>query len=434
MDAVIEWLRSIHWLHRLHLWYWLHLRCPVWLFCHLPIFRMRYRRQLKRIRRVYGRRPIRVVFPVGNLAKWKMQSILDAMIRSEHYEPVVAFTMMDVERYLPEDRRRVLMADFHRHFEPMGVRCVDAYDVDTDSYTPLSAYAPDVVWYSQPWNIHENQGPNAASKSALTCYVPYFVQNYGGLDMDCQQLFHRELWRHFTLNQQWADVFMREQDATGGRAGEVVGAGHPMLDQFSSSDDCGGVREYVIYAPHWSCDTGECFSTFLKNGERILDLARRHPEVKWVFKPHPILRYMLIENFGWSKERVDGYYASWEALGQACYSGDYVELFRRSRAMITDCASFLVEYACTGMPLIRLVSPNAKYSPHPISAKLFATYYQARDWDEFMSHFNEVVVGGKDPKRGERLAAVRETRLCDTNAAKNILDYLTGVFSCSASV
>lgn len=361
-----------------------------------------------------------------------MQSILDMMIRSEYYEPIIALTMMDIEKNLTRDCQRTLMADFHRHFEPMGVQCVDAFDIKTGDYIPLSAYTPDIVWYQQPWHVHEIQSPVAASKFALTCYVPYFVQNYGGLDMDCLTLFHRELWRHFTLNQQWADVFMREQDATGGRAGEVVGMGHPILDQIAGFVNCKGRREYVIYAPHWSCDTSERFSTFLENGEKMLKLARQHPEIKWVFKPHPSLRDTLINYCNWSCTRVDYYYASWEALGLVCYSGDYAEIFKHSRAMITDCASFLVEYACTGRPLIRLVSPNARYSPHPISAKLFETYYQAHDWNEFMAQFNEVVMGGKDSKRDERLAAVREMRLCDTRAAKNILDYLAGVFSCKA--
>ena len=161
----------------------------------------------------------------------------------------------------------------------------------------------------------------------------------------------------------------------------------------------------------------------------MLLLAKAHPEIKWLFKPHPTLRYRLINGNLWSEKEVDAYYTEWEKLGASCYDGNYVSLFMKSYAMITDCASFLVEYACTGNPIIHLISSNAKYQPHPIAAKLFGSYYQAHNWDEFEKHFEDVVLKKNDYKKDERLAAVKDMRLIDNYAAKNILDYLDKVFS-----
>ena len=97
--------------------------------------------------------------------------------------------------------------------------------------------------------------------------------------------------------------------------------------------------------------------------------------------------------------------------------------------MITDCASFLVEYPCTKMPIIHLVSSNSKYSVHPISQRLFSSYYQAHTWNEFVNHFSKVIIEGDDYKREERLAEVKRMRLLDTNAAENIVKYLDSILA-----
>lgn len=159
----------------------------------------------------------------------------------------------------------------------------------------------------------------------------------------------------------------------------------------------------------------------------MLDLARKHPELNWAFKPHPTLRHTLLTVCGWAPEVVDSYYRGWEEVGEACYDANYVGLFADSIALITDCDSFLVEYACFGNPIIHLVSPNCKYKPHAISEKLFGTYYQARDWQELEGHFKRVVLGGDDYKRNYRLAAIREMNLMGNNAARSILDYMDGL-------
>ena len=429
MNAVIDRLHKIGWLHRLHAWYYRTVCRPVVEFAQClwlcPILRCRCRKQLARLQDKFGTEKIRVLFPISNLAKWKMQSLFEAMRHSSHYEPLMALTIMDVENDLSIDRKRERLQQMQAHFAGKGMGCVDAYDLENGCAIPFDRFAPDIVFYQQPWRISECQSPVAVSKYALTCYVPYFVQNYGGLDMDCLLVFHRLLWRHFILNEHWAKEFVKAQGLL--RAGTVVGVGHPMLDAFGNVEGVRHVNGCVIYAPHWSCHTGECFSTFLENGKKILMLAQRHPEMEWVFKPHPTLRKILVENGLMSEREVADYYETWERIGVAYYDGDYLRLFERSKAMITDCASFLVEYACTGNPIIHLISSDAKYNPHPISEALFSTYYQARNWEEFERSFETVILRGQDPRRDERRAKVRDMRLCGNNAAKNIVDYLDGV-------
>ena len=129
-----------------------------------------------------------------------------------------------------------------------------------------------------------------------------------------------------------------------------------------------------------------------------------------------------------SDEEIEAYYDEWGKLGVACYTGDYTKYFHASRAMITDCASFLIEYACTGKPIIHLISPERRINPMPPSRKLFSTYYQAHDREELTAHLRSVVELGQDPLRTRRWAAVREYRLVGVDAAANILSHLQNEF------
>lgn len=427
MNILIQFLRGFKCLRLLRHWYrgWKEFL----LINGRQILRARrnYAKRLKEIRKKFGRKRLKVLFLVAHPAKWKSQSIYDAMKRSSTFEPILAVTVMDYPDMALSHEQRVSMMEYRiSYFQGLGCNVVSAYDRQRGMLS-LVEFAPDIVWYTQPWAIDECQGPVSVSQYALTCYTPYFVQNYGGLGMDCLLPFHRFLWRHFALNETWAKVFMRAQGCR--RAGKVVGCGHPMLDQFKRELDSSVGRDYIVYAPHFSINQIENYATIHKNGERILALAQQHPELKWAFKPHPNLRKVLVDFAGWSQEKVEAYYKAWERIGIACYDGAYVELFEKSRLMITDCGSFLVEFACTGQPIIRLVSSDALYQPHPIAKKLFSTYYEAEDWVQFEWWFKVVALEGKDPKSAERLEAIQQMHLMGGDVAMATLDYLVGVFS-----
>ena len=312
------------------------------------------------------------------------------------------------------------------------MKVVDGYDFAAKRFVPIPDLECDIVWYQQPWHNAWEQRPDFASIWALTCYIPYFVVNYGDYTMDYGQQFHRDLWRHFILNRNWARAYGKAGHWWA-YSGRLLGLGHTGLDYIVNRRNELQRSDYVIYAPHWSIDcpgneNDENYSTFLWTGRPMLEYAKAHPQMNWVFKPHPSLRKVLHDTGVWTDEEIKSYYNEWEEVGTVCLTSAYQELFLHSKALVTDCGSFLTEYFATGKPLVHLLSQNAKIMPHELSRKMFDSFYKVSDLKELPGVLNQIVLEGKDPKCGEREKILRDMQLGERSAAENILEYLDSVF------
>ncbi len=405
-------------------WRWVvtHEFIPVWQA------RRRYRRTLARVRaKVASGQKLKVVFLAGEISKWKVQSLYDWMKTSDLFAPSVALTLPDdVASTLSPEEREERFANARAFFLQRGITPVEAFNPADGKYRSIQSLEADILFYYQPWSLPPEHWPHTAAKTSLACYVPYYVPNYGDLGMDARQPFHRTLWAYFILNEEWAQLF-RNAVKPWMTAARIVGLGHPMLDVFHDQPPRQEPR-LVIYAPHWSIDVpgnenAENYGTFHWNGKEILAYARRHREVRWVFKPHPDLRKVLLR-IGWDKSEVDAYFKAWGELGGICETGDYPALFLQSSLMMTDCGSFLTEYACTGNPILHLISPTCKKTPFPQSKRLFDLYYQAHDLQELQQALELLVERGEDPRKEVRQAMVEAMRLRGNDAGARIGEWL----------
>ncbi len=398
------------------------------------VFRCRreHARILKRIRSKPKIEKIKVLFLVGEPAKWKCQKLFEAMRASGVFDPVVGLTAWNgqSEKFIPCDED---LDAFHknaeRFFDALGDNHVRTYTLHPRRGLDLAAFSPDLVFYSEPWAPIPNQLPQRVSAFALPFFVPYFIPNFGHIPQESQLRFYRFLYGYFVLNKQWADLYRKASSfLTHGE--KLLPLGHPALDWYDGTDHASSGK-HVIYAPHFSFPFTypknryiRPFSTFDWNGLEILNYAKSHPDFNWVFKPHPLLRGYLVESGTWTKEQTDAYYKEWESLGTASYDGDYQKFFIDSRVLITDSCSFLTEYAATGKPIIHLLRNDNGAVPLPPSKVVYDTYYKVYGLDELFKTFKTVLEDGLDPKRDERLSATRQAQIAGTNASANIVAYL----------
>ena len=432
----------IKFLRAIHLFWWRLAGCAIRQFVVSTKVRRRYGRKLRALRRAVQDRPVRVLFFVSDVSKWKGQSVYDLMDWSPSYSPVVVVFPQDEEIAAGEQVIRTTQETKLAFFRERRMSVRSQWDVEQNRMIPIGANEADIVFYQQPWFMPDNMQPDAVSRIALTFYFPYFVlNNRNNLDsgLEIGQWFHRMLFGHIVFSEEVKSLY--EMLIGGGRlrrAGKFLPFGHPMMDNFLLRSSKIAKRGYVIYAPHFSISYGSYepilkYATFVWSGREILKYAKEHPKIKWVFKPHPGLKLALLKSGLMTVNEVEEYYGEWERIGTTCYTAAYVDLFLGSRAMITDCGSFLTEYAATGNPIIHLENPNSNVRAHPVLEQLYATYYKASNAVEMLKAFDSVLIQEKDPKKEIRQERVRAAGLCDNYAAKNIMTYLDRILMVKAS-
>lgn len=401
------------------------------------ICRARYARTVQRLHKKFltGEK-IKVVFLSMDTSKWKCQTIYDEMVKSDFYDPIVALTMTEEDEthtVAEVDKRN---AESRAYYERHGCKVVLACDSACGKVMPLDQLNADVVFFQVPWGNLPGQRVWDVSKYALTCNMPYSIEfvewvnrRKKRFDFNKMANFHSLMWANFC----WSHEYVKQMEIGNFPwewSGRNYGTGHSTLDIYtleSTRNEVPGAC--VIYAPHFSFPWNGHnpimnFSTFPWSGKAILEYAKAHPEIKWAFKPHPKLRERLPEVGFMTKKEVDLYYAEWENLGSACYDGDYADMFFKSRAMVTDCSSFLLEYMPVGKPLIHLIPDYIKVVPCKAAEPVCNSFYQCHNLDEMYATFEQVLEKGEDPRKEQRQNASQKAMLLGNYAAGNVLSAL----------
>ena len=377
--------------------------------------RQNYAKIVNRIRHYPKDRKIRVLFWVYETAKWKAQSLYDEMKASSDFEPIIVLSVTrdDLEFYGKGIREKILADE--KYYTSRGCRCITNFDFSTERPFPLERYEPDIVFYHDPRWLFKEDSLRQTARTALCCDIPYAIRTLAGDGLQNAPEHHQLMFLQFPPTEAQSRSY-RKSLPEWKWAGKSCAIGHPILDQYLQPAEKTGAAEFVIYAPHWSfafkgVKRQTTLSSFLENGRQILEYAQRHPKFKWVFKPHPLLYKELIKRGVWTREDVDAYYEEWGKIGNVCTDGDYILLFRNSKALITDCGSFLVEYPMTGKPLIRLIPKELDYPLFPAFENLYNSFYEVRNLDEMYATFAQVLERGEDPRKEARLKAVQELGL-----------------------
>ena len=395
----------------------------------IAVIKRDYAKVERRLRSLPKGTKLKVAFLVSEVAKWKGQRVYELMAQSQRFDPFIALMELTRNYKMPIEDLKKMAAEKTEYFASRGMRVVDIWKYGTKNTVSAKELDADIVFYQQPWDLPKNMKPFAVAKRALTYYFPYYTPD--GWDLKLQlghKLFHF-LYRYIVCNRVTAEMYKQsERNFIGGYATKYLPLGHPTLDEIPY-DENPNSKGCVIYAPHWSICYGDTnppikYSTFLENGRMILGYAKQHPEVKWAFKPHPELRLVLVNSGAWTRAEVDEYYNEWERIGEACYTGegDYLKLFSKSRAMITDCSSFLTEYGCTGKPIIHLISSKYNGGAHPAVGKLYDYYYNAHNEAEMLSMFDQVIIRGEDLLGSQRRGELKAANLTGHNVAESIIN------------
>ncbi|MCM1003415.1 MAG: CDP-glycerol glycerophosphotransferase family protein [Candidatus Gastranaerophilales bacterium] len=366
----------------------------------------------KVLNRLANQTHYKVIFYVYDCAKWKCQSLYDLMGKSKDFTPLIVVTKNAANNIdNPSYQTQEEILNTFEFFKSRGMNVEMGYNFTLEKHIPLKEFEPDIIIYQHPWYVETSQGPVVCSEFALTAYIPYDIATTN-LPSDYNLRFHNYVENFFVFNNSFKEYYSQRMDNKGENI-KVTGA--LALDYFTAHPPK-NEKQYVIYAPHWTVkhEGTIAYSTFAETGKFMLEYAKRNPQFNWLFKPHPMLKKALIDNKIMTKQEVKEYYNSWS---EACFDGDYFKYFNDSQLMITDCSTFLLEYAVTQKPLIRLVSKNMPEF-NTTTEEVVKTYYNAQDIQELEKYLDMILKEKNDPMKKHRKG------FPTLNTAKQILSNL----------
>lgn len=356
---------------------------------------------------------IKVAFLCNEPAKWKCQTLYDLMQKDNHFEPFILATRMFTGAQT--NQNVITTYDF---FKSKGMNVKYAYDLENNTFLHAKDFNADIIFYQQPWANETTQGPVIASQYAKTYYVPYFISpSHGWIEHSLR--FHSYIQTHYVLNDMVYKYFCKVSKNKGKN---LKICGNPQLDYYYLNKDKDFEKKYVIYAPHHSINDDKTnWATFVWSAEFMLKYAQEHPEINWVFRPHPNLRTALHNTKTMTKEEMDKLWEEWGKIAIVSESGDYLDLFMQSKAMITDCGSFLTEYFLTCNPMIHLERDDSVPFNENVQKNIEAMY-RVKNIEELKKTLDQILIQNLDPKKEERKKVLNEIGYANIYSAEAILN------------
>ena len=379
--------------------------------------------------RLRGKRPVNVVFMAIDVALWKYQHVYELMAADERFRPTIVLSPCVGRRYEKD------MEALRQYFDQHHISYIDYRGQAIDVRRELN---PDIIFYTQPYeNLLVPEYDCRHFYDLLLCYMPYgFWTSTGKLSYDLH--FHNQAWRLYystTLHKKEAETVATNH----GRNVRVVGYANADYYLKGSYDETvwrqiadGVRRKRIVWAPHFSIfSKNSAFpprANFLWMADLMVSLAHEYADkLQIAFKPHPALLTQLYEHKDWGRERTDKYYELWQQMPNTqLETGQYIDLFMTSDAIVHDSGSFAVEYHYSKKPamFVSRDMDSVLSTQSEFGRKAYDMHYMGKDEADTRHFIDDVVLGGNDPMLPEREAFFEKYLLppAGKSVAQNVID------------
>ncbi len=377
-----------------------------------------------------GGGPVRTLFLVSSPAMFPARPLFEAMRRDPSFDARIA-VVPDLRwpghppETAMEEAERELGAAFPGALLPPLRRGADGFWPDV-----LADF--DLAVFPSPYDLSNYRyNPSRADDAGvlgISVNYSFSTSVYGYKFWGLQN--HAYFWKMFFECDATAREYA-EHSVLNGRNGEIVG--YVKMDALASARPWprNGNRKRVLICPHHSVEGGAndmlALSNFRRYADYFLALPANHPELDFVFRPHPFLFTVLSHPSKWGPQKVSDWIASMKANPNVRWSdeGDYFPAFASCDAIVHDCGSFLAEWFYTGKPCCFMLKDpadiDAKFAP--LGKECLSHCYLAYDEAAIETFLRNVVIGGSDPKAAARDAfrktiMVNHPHAADTALAK----------------
>lgn len=374
----------------------------------LPLYQWCY------VRRLRFKKKINVVFFASSLSMWRYQNLYEAMSKHQRFN---VWIVVQPFVWWAETQKLDNVQELCNFFDDNSISYLHGTDSEGSILNVKKIIKPDILFYPQPYNGYYPKGLSYKTFFyKLLCYYPYaFWRSTGKWSYNL--LLHNIAWKLFYSTE------MHRKDAficSSVQARNVEVVGYPTADDFLSGKyvdiwkSQNSNKKRVIWAPHFTIFSGGFIkqSNFLWMADFMLEVAKRYSDkLQFVFKPHPRLFSELCRHPDWGEKKAKEYYDVWAKMENTqLQTGEFVDLFMTSDAMIHDCGSFSVEYHYSGNPVMYVADDFEEQVAEMAEFGQLAMrqHYVGKSKEDIINFIEDTVLGGNDPMKGERMRFVNE--------------------------
>lgn len=366
------------------------------------------RRQKKRINVIQKKGRASIVFLVSSLPMWRFQSLFDRLSIDKRFDCHIA--IFPFPTFSPTQQETALQ-QLRAFFQDRSIPLLDLSSYPSPGQTLRKDLDPDIIFYPQPYNkLYGNDLDNSFFLDKLLCYIPYAMLTANEpWAYKCH--LNNVAWRLFFPS----DASKEEAKAVLYNRGKNIHVvGEPMADLFRQPiiqnvwKPQEKQKKRVIWAPHFSLPTDGFLhrDSFSWLSSFMLNVAKHYQDqIQFAFKPHPRLLSVLYDMPDWGKDKADEYYDLWaNGANTQLNTGNYVDLFKESDAMVHDSSSFTVEYHFTGKPVLFMTTDLHAVTSilNDFGKEAVMAHYQGTCPEDITSFLEDVVIGGNDPMKEKR--------------------------------
>ncbi|MCK9337528.1 MAG: CDP-glycerol glycerophosphotransferase family protein [Arcobacteraceae bacterium] len=386
----------------------------------------------EKIKKIKNGSKIKVAFFISQQQLWCGKTVYNELQKSEYFEPIIV-AFPNLENKI--ENKIKTCTDNYNFFNNQSMNVIFGYDIEKDEFYNYEKVKADIVFFDQPYpRLPEELRWPKIYKESLVCYIPYGYK-VGNLKQDHFNMeLHNSCWTIFAESLWHKEQFI-QYGPLGGK--NVVVSGYPKFDEYNDKEikKCNiwkipkhkpyNIIKKVIWAPHWTVGENILnYSTFDKYYKFFLELATKNKDISWVLKPHQRLKHYITEIGFMSEQEANSYFNTWNNLDNSIYYNDsnYMDIFKTSDALITDCGSFLAEYLPTKKPIIHLINEKS-VGYNELGEKLTDSYYKIYNVEDLETTINNVILSENDYLKDTRLSNLYIVIPNSSGAGKYIVDY-----------
>ena len=332
--------------------------------------------------------PIHVVFVCHRPAVWEsLHSVYDCIKEDPAFR--VSLVAIPNKKQLPE------LGLNHEQYESEGAEefwknegCIAGYNYETGEWLDLESLEPDYVFFQQPYNSCRppQYHSRVVSRYARICYVSYFGVFYiDDIYDECAPLdYLGDLSFFFTQNPMDTRYIKQRLMLAAPHSCKVVNTGFPRYDcvedyRVQKSDIWQKQDSFkMVWTPRWTTNEGNCH--FFDYKDRIVEYCKADPGVELVFRPHPQAFKEWNATGELPEEEAKIYKQNFRNSNMHLDdSNNYYPMLYGSDCLITDRSTILLDYFCTGKPIIYCMSRDLHDKIFP---ELMEGMYCVNTWEE----------------------------------------------------